>query len=45
MPSLGGGGGGRGASSSSTDQSHVDELVRQFKNEREQLGLVVDDLP
>ena len=51
MPSLGqfgGGGGGKSqslATSSSSDASPTDQLVRQFKLDREQLGQVVDDLP
>jgi hypothetical protein len=48
MPQLGGGGGAKGeslATSSSSDASPTDELRRQFKLDREQLGQVVDDLP
>jgi hypothetical protein len=51
MPSfgqLGGEGGGKSeslATSSSSDASPTDQLVRQFKLDREQAGQVVDDLP
>ncbi len=46
LPSLGGGGGGSDhASSSSSDASPTDQIRRQFKLDREQLGQVVDDLP
>ena len=40
MPSLGGGGGGGGGSDEAAEQ-----IKRQFALEREQLGLLVDDLP
>jgi len=46
LPSLGGGGGGSDhATSSSSDASPTDQIRRQFKLDREQLGQVVDDLP
>ena len=45
LPSLGGGGGGELATSSSSDGDPNDQLRRQIKLDREQLGNLVDDLP
>ncbi|HYI20742.1 MAG TPA: hypothetical protein VD836_18640 [Solirubrobacteraceae bacterium] len=47
LPGAGGGsrGGGELATASSSDASPTDQLIRQFKLDREQLGQVIDDLP